>query len=179
MTGQKGRQASERNRSARGPLPIPLLAALLGALPALALYLFPAAARWAEYDRGRLAAGQLWRGIASHWAHWDGEHFVLDTLVFCALAAACARRAPGRLAAALALAAAAIPVTLWFALPEMTYYRGLSGPRRLCSRCRRARGPRAGRAGVALPRPRPVRQDPEHQGQGEAPRQPHVRAHRA
>lgn len=111
----------------RGLRPFPLLVIALGPALALILYLSPAATRWAEYDRASIAGGQLWRWATCHWTHWSAEHLFYDAVVFGALAAAGGRRSGLRLLAALALATVAIPASLALALPEMSYYRGLSG----------------------------------------------------
>ena len=51
------------------PRRFPFLTAALTAL-ALAVGLIPGAAAAFQYDRVALAAGQLWRFVAGHWAHW-------------------------------------------------------------------------------------------------------------
>lgn len=103
------------------------LAAWASPLLSLCLHLSPAASRWAQFDRAAIESGELWRWVTGHWAHWNAEHFLLDAVVFGALATPCARRSPGRLIWALGLAALAIPISVFLVLPEMTYYRGLSG----------------------------------------------------
>ncbi len=115
------------SRSASGLRPYALLATVLATAPAVLLYRLPATTRWAEYDRAQIASGELWRGITSHWAHWNGEHLFLDVIVFGILTAIAAHRSPRRLLAALAMAALGIPLALWIALPQITIYRGLSG----------------------------------------------------
>ncbi len=116
-----------RSTAARGLADAVPWIAVLSPAVALLLYLSPTATRWAEYDRASIAAGEIWRWASCHWTHWNAEHLLLDAVVFGVLAAACARRSPGRLAAALALAILAIPASIALAHPEMTHYRGLSG----------------------------------------------------
>lgn len=104
-----------------------LIPALLLGLPALAPLLWPGAARWLEYDRERIAAGEAWRVVTCHWAHWTGDHLLWDLLVFVLLAALSWRLGRARTAAALAASALLIPLALWTLAPDLGRYRGLSG----------------------------------------------------
>ncbi len=104
-----------------------LTPALLLGLPALLPLLRPGAARWLEYDRGRIAAGEAWRVVTCHWTHWTADHLLWDLGVFVLLAALCWRLGRARAAAALAAAALLIPLALWTLAPDLGRYRGLSG----------------------------------------------------
>jgi rhomboid family GlyGly-CTERM serine protease len=105
-------------------------ASLFLALPALLLLWAPRLAPFLAFDRGAVAAGEVWRLLTGHWVHWSLAHLLWDLAAFlglataCELAPSCGRR---RMLSAVALAAIAIPAVLWIALPRMPTYRGLSG----------------------------------------------------
>lgn len=108
------------------------VSALLLGSPALVPALWPRAAGWLEYDRGRIAAGELWRGVTCHWTHWPGDHWpgdhlLWDLVVFVLLVALSWRFGRARTLGALASAAFLIPLALWLLAPELERYRGLSG----------------------------------------------------
>ncbi|HEY7213638.1 MAG TPA: rhombosortase [Thermoanaerobaculia bacterium] len=80
-----------------------------------------------EYDRARLAAGEVWRLLTCHFTHWTAEHLLWDLGTFIALAIGCAPFGLRRLGVTLGAAALAVPLAVWVALPSMVRYRGLSG----------------------------------------------------
>ncbi len=108
------------------PRRFPFRTAALTAL-ALAVGLIPGAAAAGQYDRAALAAGQLWRLVTGHWAHWGGEHLAWDLLVFAVFGALLERRSRRTFALVVAGSALAISAALWFAAPQFQLYRGLSG----------------------------------------------------
>lgn len=98
------------------------LTSLLLFLPVLA----PAA--WLELDREAVARGEVWRLITGHWTHWTPDHLLWDSLAFLVLAVLCETRiSRARLVAAVLGSALAVSAGVWFALPEIGRYRGLSG----------------------------------------------------
>jgi rhomboid family GlyGly-CTERM serine protease len=101
--------------------------ALLVVLPALLVHLVPGAAEYLELDRSRLAAGELWRLLTCHFAHWTPEHLLWDVGTAAALALGCAPLGWRRIGATLGAAAVAVPLAVWLFLPSMARYRGLSG----------------------------------------------------
>ena len=80
-----------------------------------------------EYDRAAVEAGEVWRLLTSHLAHWSTDQMIWDGLAFAALAAICAARWPKRFAIALGASAMAIPLFVHFFMPHIATYRGLSG----------------------------------------------------
>ncbi len=108
------------------PRRFPFLVAALTVL-ASAIALIPGAATAFQYDRGAIAAGQLWRLVTGHWAHWGGEHLAWDLLVFAVFGALLERRSRRTFALVVAGSALAISAALWFAAPQFQLYRGLSG----------------------------------------------------
>lgn len=104
-----------------------VLAPLLLALPSFLVHVAPGAAGLLELDRSRLAAGELWRLVTCHFAHWTPEHLLWDLATTAALAIACAPLGLRRIGATLGTAAVAVPLAVWLGLPWMERYRGLSG----------------------------------------------------
>jgi len=100
-----------------------LLAALIPAL----LLTQPGAGELLQYSREAVGGGQWWRVLTSHWVHWNGEHALWDSLAFAALLFAGLRLSAKRTALALLAGSVLIPAAVWFLLPGMAYYRGLSG----------------------------------------------------
>jgi rhomboid family GlyGly-CTERM serine protease len=90
-------------------------------------FLVPGAEAWLEFDRTALAGGQLWRLLTGHWAHWSWEHLGWDVLAFAVLGGACERDSRGRFLACLGGSALAVSLAVWWGLPGMARYRGLSG----------------------------------------------------
>ena len=92
------------------------------------LYWAPELALRLEYDRPAIVGGELWRLLTGHFTHWSGEHLFLDLLVF-AVAAGVWERLGGRrrLLVCLLASALAVSLSLWFLLPQVVHYRGLSG----------------------------------------------------
>jgi rhomboid family GlyGly-CTERM serine protease len=120
-----------RGSALRGLAPkgisLELSSILLLALPALFIYSSARTATLLEYDRSRLASGELWRLLTCHFTHWTAEHLLWDLGTVVVLAVACAPLGVRRVGGALGLAAITIPLTVWIALPSMVRYRGLSG----------------------------------------------------
>jgi rhomboid family GlyGly-CTERM serine protease len=107
----------------------PYLSFMVG-ISALLLFIFNDAGTSLQYDRAAIAAGEFWRLITGHWAHWSFDHFLWCAITFVALGAICERLNRPGFILSLALSAVIIPVFCWFVDPGMHFYRGLSG---LCS----------------------------------------------
>jgi rhomboid family GlyGly-CTERM serine protease len=80
-----------------------------------------------EFNRAAITDGQWWRWFTGHLVHWDLNHGFWDVLMFAVLGATCESRGRGRFLACVVLSAATISVAVWWGIPEMTVYRGLSG----------------------------------------------------
>lgn len=98
----------------------------LGALALLAFAL-PGADAALAYDRSALVAGEGWRVLTGHLVHWSGEHLVWDVATFLVLGSICELRGRRCFALCVATAALAISALLWWGLPGMERYGGLSG----------------------------------------------------
>lgn len=97
---------------------------VLGA--ALVLYLWPRAADAFIFDRSALAEGQLWRLLTGHLVHLSAPHLIMDGAAFCIVAAAI-ERAGRPLGPLLLMLGAGIGGFLWWLLPQVAFYGGLSG----------------------------------------------------
>jgi rhomboid family GlyGly-CTERM serine protease len=108
------------------PAPFPALTLGLGVLAVLVASV-PGAEAALVFDRGALAGGESWRLITGHWVHWSANHLVWDVGTFVALGAACEMRSRRRFAACVLGSALAISAAVFFLLPEIDRYGGLSG----------------------------------------------------
>jgi rhomboid family GlyGly-CTERM serine protease len=87
----------------------------------------PGLTTWLQYDRLAIAAGELWRLCSGHWTHVSGEHLFWDVLMFVILGALCELEHRGRCLTCVVGATVLIPAVLWFGMPSLIVYRGLSG----------------------------------------------------
>jgi rhomboid family GlyGly-CTERM serine protease len=117
-----GRLAFPSRRCAGAALLTILLAA-----PAVLLFARAGLSTSLQYDRARIATGELWRVITCHWTHWSQDHLSWDLAMFVVLLLACWRFGRLRLFTTLCAAAVLIPFGVWVSLPQMQFYRGLSG----------------------------------------------------
>lgn len=76
------------------------------------------------FDRTAIAAGEIWRLVSGHFVHSDAAHAVWD---IAALALIGLLLEDKRLPVALAAGIAAVDACLWWGLPELERYCGLSG----------------------------------------------------
>jgi rhomboid family GlyGly-CTERM serine protease len=112
-------QAATVGRALRAPFLLSLVAILV--------QLSPAAVGLLEYDRARIAAGEIWRLLTCQWSHCSTSHLVLDVLVLTIAGGIYQLRGGRRFKVCMLAAAVAIPAGLWVLVPEMASYRGLSG----------------------------------------------------
>jgi rhomboid family GlyGly-CTERM serine protease len=80
-----------------------------------------------EFDRAAIVADEWWRMVGGHITHWNADHLMWDGLMFAVLGALCERRSRPRFLLCLALSALAISGGIWWLLPAIESYRGLSG----------------------------------------------------
>ena len=102
-------------------------ASLFLAAAAAVVFLWPGLAMHLQYDRAALAAGEAWRLVAGHWAHYSLDHLFWDVLAFAALGVACERKGSARFLVCVVTSALAISFSVWLLLPGLQIYRGLSG----------------------------------------------------
>lgn len=95
---------------------------------ALALYLLLGPAPEAlVYDRDSIAAGEWWRLLTGHWVHGDAHHLFMDGAGLFILSLLLERMNLWRYIALLSVASLSIDGMLWFFLPWLETYCGLSG----------------------------------------------------
>ena len=79
------------------------------------------------YDRHSIAAGELWRLFTGHWVHSDAGHATWNIAALALLGVLFERSLGWRLVAALAVGTVAIDAWMWWAMPQLERYCGLSG----------------------------------------------------
>ena len=109
----------------RRPRKIPWITLLLSTA-AVALYLLPWAAAVFIFDRSALDQGQLWRLLTGHLVHLSAAHLIVDAAAF-GIVAGAIERAGRPLGSLLFALTAGIGLFLWWRLPQMAVYGGLSG----------------------------------------------------
>lgn len=120
-------RASLTLRSALGGLALPWRTITLSTL-ALALYLTAGPApELLIYDRAAIAVGEWWRLITGHWVHSDASHGFWDIAALAVLGVLFESRLGGGLFRSLAMGTLMLDAWLWWAMPDLTRYCGLSG----------------------------------------------------
>ena len=96
-------------------------------LVAVLVFLWPRLTSLLQYDRAAVLGGEFWRVLTCQWTHWNFSHVVWDALMFLALGALCEQLRRTTFMACVAVSAVLIPIAGAAAIPQMHYYRGLSG----------------------------------------------------
>lgn len=107
-------------------LPANLTFILLMALP-IAVYIIPDCNELLEYNRNLIEAGEFWRLITGHITHFSFDHLFWDSIMFAVVGSLCLKRNIRLTLTLLATSILTISCYLWFYIPSMTHYRGLSG----------------------------------------------------
>lgn len=114
----------------RGRLPRPDGRALLGAGMIVLIGAFEVigAAEWLRYDRGAMVAGEWWRLLSAHLVHLGPGHAVVNAAALMLLVVLVGRYLTTRewLATGI-LSALAVSLGVWWLLPEIERFVGLSG----------------------------------------------------
>ena len=82
------------------------------------------------FDRSAISSGELWRVLSGHLVHSDREHLIWNTVPFLMLGTLLERElglSAGDHALLLALGAVVITAGVWWAVPGLDRYCGLSG----------------------------------------------------
>ena len=93
----------------------------------LAAWALPGAGGALEYSRLSVRAGEVWRLLSGHLAHWSTEHLLYSLGTTALLGLVLERRRPALMAWTVALSAALVSAALWLGAPQTHTYRGLSG----------------------------------------------------
>ena len=99
---------------------------LTGLLVALFVIAGPAPVAWV-FDRDAIMAGEWWRLITGHWVHSDLNHLAWNLAAFGLLGGTVESLGRRYLLGGLATGMAGVDLLLWFGLPGLGVYCGLSG----------------------------------------------------
>ncbi len=114
-----GRQRKERTR-------VPIFSIML-TLIALVVFQIDNATEFLQYDRYAIESGQLWRLVTGHWVHWSTDHLYWDVLLFCVTGILCEKISRPAFFAIILTTSLLVSSFIWYGLPQMILYRGLSG----------------------------------------------------
>jgi rhomboid family GlyGly-CTERM serine protease len=103
------------------------LASLLISAVAVLVVLFPSLADRLQYDRTAIQTGELWRIVTCHLTHWSLDHLFWDAVALLVLGFLVERDHRKTFYVCIGASAVLIPTSIWFCLPELETYRGLSG----------------------------------------------------
>jgi rhomboid family GlyGly-CTERM serine protease len=79
------------------------------------------------YDRSAPVQHAPWRLISCHWVHLSTDHLFWSAATFLVLGSLCEIMDPKRYYATVGIAAVSIPIVIWWGLPDLMIYGGLSG----------------------------------------------------
>ncbi|RUA03366.1 MAG: rhombosortase [Deltaproteobacteria bacterium] len=79
------------------------------------------------YDRLALSRVELWRIATCHWVHLSWDHLFWSGATFLCLGAVCERLDKKKTYLTITVSVFLIPVALWWGLPGLEIYGGLSG----------------------------------------------------
>ena len=79
------------------------------------------------YTRTALSGGELWRIASCHWVHLNPDHLLWSGMTFLVLGSVCEVMDRKKYMLAIGVSAVAIPIAIWFAMPDLINYGGLSG----------------------------------------------------
>jgi len=85
------------------------------------------AARWLQYDRSLILRGQIFRLMSCHLTHWSYVHALWSGMAFIVLAGMCERQSRLLTMMTISISALAIGGAIWWLLPQVEVFRGLSG----------------------------------------------------
>jgi len=104
----------------------PYLSLLLTALALLIHYHHPLRPQLL-YTRTALAHGDFWRLISCHWVHLNTDHLLWSAMTFFVLGSFCEIMNRGKYLATVGISTILIPTAIWFVMPHLNVYGGLSG----------------------------------------------------
>jgi rhomboid family GlyGly-CTERM serine protease len=79
------------------------------------------------YSRTALAQGDFWRLISCHWVHLNPDHLLWSAMTFFILGSFCEIMDRAKYIITVGISALFIPMAIWFILPHLKVYGGLSG----------------------------------------------------
>ncbi len=102
-------------------------ASLLLTLAAMAIHLSFSLRMQLLYDRPALDHHELWRLLTCHWVHLSWDHLLWSAMTFLGLGSLCELMDKKKYYATVAVAALLIPAAIWWGMPDLVVYGGLSG----------------------------------------------------
>ena len=102
-------------------------ASLLFSAAAMLVFFLPNLAASLQYERSAIGDGQVWRLISGHFVHYSSDHLFWDVVAFVLLGGVSELRSRSRFLVCAMVSAVAISLVVWFCLPDMSTYGGLSG----------------------------------------------------
>ena len=79
------------------------------------------------YTRTALAHGDFWQLISCHWVHLNTDHLLWSAMTFFVLGSFCEIMNRAKYITTVGISALFIPMAIWFILPHLKVYGGLSG----------------------------------------------------
>jgi len=79
------------------------------------------------YTRTALVHGDFWRLISCHWVHLNTDHLLWSAMTFFVLGSFCEIMDRTKYMMTVGISTIFIPMAIWFAMPHLKAYGGLSG----------------------------------------------------
>ena len=79
------------------------------------------------YTRTALNDGQFWRIVSCHWVHLNTDHLLWSAMTFLVLGSLCEMMDRKKYLISIGVSVVIIPIAVWFAMPSLNNYGGLSG----------------------------------------------------
>jgi len=102
-------------------------ASLLFTVAAGVIHLFYSLRIQLLYDRSALVQYELWRLLTCHWVHLSGDHLFWSAMTFLGLGSLGELMDKKKYYATVAVSAVLIPAAIWWQMPDLKIYGGLSG----------------------------------------------------
>ena len=102
-------------------------ASLLMTFAAMVVHLFFSLRIQLLYDRSALVHHELWRLLTCHWVHLSWDHLFWSAMTFLGLGSLCELMDKKKYYATVAVSALLIPAAIWWGMPKLIIYGGLSG----------------------------------------------------
>jgi rhomboid family GlyGly-CTERM serine protease len=127
MRSSRGAPRARRDSPLRGAARAPWISFVLATLSTLLYWCGGGAPEALVFDRDGIAGGEFWRLVTGHWVHSDAQHAVWNIAALAVLGTLFESRLRWRLPAALLAGSAAIDGWMWWCMPGLARYCGLSG----------------------------------------------------
>lgn len=79
------------------------------------------------YDRSALIQHDLWRLLTCHWVHLSWDHLFWSAMTFLGLGSVCEMMDRNKFLVTVGISALLIPISIWWGMPDLKIYGGLSG----------------------------------------------------